>query len=58
MKNQQQGANKHADEQFKPNTTVAAVIVCNNKFLLVEEQEYGKTVYNTNLTNYVIISTG
>ncbi|GHE83020.1 NUDIX hydrolase [Thalassotalea profundi] len=36
----------HGAEQFKPNTTVAAVIVCNNKFLLVEEIENGKSVYN------------
>jgi len=38
--------NKHGAEQFKPNTTVAAVIVCDDKFLLVEEVENGKTVYN------------
>lgn len=37
-------------EQFKPNTTVAAVIHCQNgeesKFLLVEEVEHGKVVFN------------
>lgn len=38
--------NSHGTSQFKPNTTVAAVIVCNNKFLLVEEVEQGKTVFN------------
>lgn len=37
---------KHGANQFKPNTTVAAVIVCDNKFLLVEEVDQGKTVYN------------
>lgn len=31
---------------FKPNTTVACVVVCNNRFLLVEETENGKQVYN------------
>lgn len=38
--------NPHGDEQFKPNTTVAAVIVSHNKFLLVEEIDNGKTVFN------------
>jgi len=37
---------QHGEHQFKPNTTVAAVIVHNDKYLLVEELEYGKTVYN------------
>ncbi len=36
----------HCDEQFKPNATVAAVIVHQNKFLLVEEIENGKNVFN------------
>lgn len=36
----------HGSEQFKPNTTVAAVIYAKHKFLLVEEQENGQTVYN------------
>lgn len=36
----------HGDEQFKPNTTVAAVIHCQGKFLLVEELENNKLVYN------------
>ena len=36
----------HGATQFKPNTTVAAVIVCGNKYLLVEEKEHGNTVYN------------
>ncbi len=37
---------EHGDDQFKPNTTVAAVIVHQNKFLLVEEIENGKNVFN------------
>jgi phosphatase NudJ len=36
----------HGDDQFKPNTTVAAVIACKNQFLLVEELENGKRVLN------------
>ena len=36
----------HDTEQFKPNTTVAAIIVANDRFLLVEEKENGKTVFN------------
>ena len=36
----------HGEEQFKPNTTVAAVIHCRGKFLLVEELENGEVVYN------------
>ena len=36
----------HGSEQFKPNTTVAIVVACQDKFLLVEEKEHGKTVYN------------
>jgi len=36
----------HGKEQFKPNTTVAAVIVCGEKFLLVEEVENNKNVFN------------
>ena len=39
-------SNPHGSEQFKPNTTVAVVVACQNKFLLVEEIEHGKTVYN------------
>lgn len=42
----QQPDNPHSSEQFKPNTTVAAVVCCQNKFLLVEELEHGETVYN------------
>ena len=38
--------NNHGDDQFKPNTTVADVIVCENKYLLVEELENGKKVFN------------
>ena len=38
--------NPHGEQQFKPNTTVAAVIHHNGKFLIVEELENGKTVYN------------
>jgi len=37
---------EHGDNQFKPNATVAAVIVHQNKFLLVEEIENGKKVFN------------
>ncbi|WP_448211554.1 NUDIX hydrolase [Colwellia sp. MEBiC06753] len=36
----------HGDEQFKPNTTVAAVVHCQGKFLLVEEIENGQPVFN------------
>jgi phosphatase NudJ len=39
-------SNSHGSDQFKPNTTVAAVVTYQNKFLLVEEREHGKTVYN------------
>lgn len=38
--------NAHGDNQFKPNTTVAAVIAYKHKFLLVEEMENNKRVYN------------
>lgn len=38
--------NPHGDTQFKPNATVAAIITCADKFLLVEEIDNGKTVYN------------
>jgi len=38
--------NEHGRDQFKPNTTVAALITCNNKYLLVEELESGNIVYN------------
>jgi len=37
---------QHGSDQFKPNTTVAAVIVHDDKYLLVEEYEYDKIVYN------------
>ncbi|QOL24896.1 NUDIX hydrolase [Thalassotalea sp. LPB0316] len=36
----------HTTEQFKPNTTVAAVICYQDKFLLVEEVDNGVTVFN------------
>jgi len=36
----------HGETQFKPNTTVAAVIVCENKYLLVEELENDERVFN------------
>ena len=39
-------ANNHGQAQFKPNTTVAAVIHHQGKFLLVEEIEHNKTVFN------------
>ncbi|MDN3651437.1 NUDIX hydrolase [Thalassotalea ponticola] len=32
--------------QFKPNTTVAAIIHCNGKFLMVEEVDNGQVVFN------------
>lgn len=38
--------NPHGSTQFKPNTTVAVVVVCQGKFLLVEELDNGRTVYN------------
>lgn len=38
--------NNHGEEQFKPNATVAAVIFHKDKFLLVEEIENGKKVFN------------
>ncbi|MBA6390832.1 NUDIX hydrolase [Colwellia sp. BRX10-3] len=38
--------NPHGSAQFKPNTTVAVVVACQDKFLIVEEVEHGKTVYN------------
>ncbi len=36
----------HGDEQFKPNTTVAAIVHCKGKFLFVEELENNKHVFN------------
>lgn len=36
----------HHEEQFKPNTTVAVIVHCQNKFLLVEEIENGQHVFN------------
>ncbi|MGB1261309.1 MAG: NUDIX hydrolase [Cognaticolwellia sp.] len=38
--------NSHGSEQFKPNTTVAVVVTYQDKFLIVEELDLGKTVYN------------
>jgi len=38
--------NDHQQQQFKPNTTVGAIIHCQGKFLLVEELEHGNTVFN------------
>ncbi|WP_246143300.1 NUDIX hydrolase [Colwellia echini] len=38
--------NEHGASQFKPNTTVAAVIHCQGKFLLVEELDNNRLVYN------------
>jgi 8-oxo-dGTP pyrophosphatase MutT (NUDIX family) len=32
--------------RWKPNSTVATIIECNGKFLLVEEKDNGKLVYN------------
>ena len=37
---------KHGASQFKPNTTVAAIIHHQGKFLLVEELENNKQVFN------------
>jgi phosphatase NudJ len=37
---------EHGSDQFKPNTTVAAIVTYQDKFLLVEELEHGNTVYN------------
>ena len=37
---------EHGEGQFKPNTTVAAVIHHQGKFLLVEEVDQGNTVFN------------
>jgi len=36
----------HGDHQFKPNTTVAVIVHQNGKFLLVEEIDSGKQVFN------------
>ena len=36
----------HGQSQFKPNTTVAAIVHCQGKFLLVEEIDQGKQVFN------------
>ena len=38
--------NPHGDTQFKPNTTVAIVVCCQDKYLLVEETELGNQVFN------------
>jgi phosphatase NudJ len=38
--------NSHGEQQFKPNTTVAAVIHHQGKFLLVEELDNNKRVFN------------
>ncbi|REL35493.1 NUDIX hydrolase [Thalassotalea euphylliae] len=38
--------NDHGVTQFKPNTTVAAIVHHQGKFLLVEEWENGNTVFN------------
>lgn len=44
--NEQATVKPHGSEQFKPNTTVAAVVCYQDKFLLVEEIDQGSTVYN------------
>jgi len=41
-----QPENEHGDKQFKPNTTVAAIVRFNNKYLIVEELENQQRVYN------------
>ncbi len=38
--------NDHGASQFKPNTTVAAIVHCQGKFLLVEELEHNQHVFN------------
>jgi len=38
--------NPHGDEQFKPNTTVAVIVTDKERFLVVEELENGKQVFN------------
>lgn len=38
--------NPHGAQQFKPNTTVAAVVHCQGKFLFVEEMEKKQLVLN------------
>ena len=38
--------NPHGTDQFKPNATVAAVIACGDKFLIVEEIENDRHVFN------------
>ena len=43
---QNSATHPHGDDQFKPNTTVAAVITFQDKFLLVEEIENGQRVFN------------
>lgn len=42
----QANVDEHGEKQFKPNTTVAAVIHYQGKFLLVEEQENNQLVFN------------
>jgi len=39
-------SNEHGEKQFKPNTTVAAVIHHQGKFLLVEEYDNNQVVFN------------
>jgi len=41
-----QSENEHGDKQFKPNTTVAAIVRFNDKYLVVEELENKQRVYN------------
>lgn len=40
------GTNEHGEKQFKPNTTVAAVIHHQGRFLFVEEFDNNQRVYN------------
>ncbi|WP_286267238.1 NUDIX hydrolase [Thalassotalea atypica] len=42
----EQTESAHGAKQFKPNTTVAAIVHCQGKFLVVEEIEHGKRVFN------------
>lgn len=46
MSNDNSNMHEHGEQQFKPNTTVAAIITYKDKFLLVEEFENNQQVFN------------
>jgi phosphatase NudJ len=46
LKNNRPSTSSHGQNQFKPNTTVAAIIHHQGKFLLVEEYEDNSIVFN------------